>query len=265
MKIKVKIKDTGMVIQKVKIADTSTLGALLDKLVEDGLLNIHFIPELTVSGFEDKKPGAIKVSALFESDTQAVLSSRDVRITLTHKKPEKKVLAGDKLLDYSKMIQSVEKFDEATQAVDVPEGTVFYIQQQEAQFLVRYEASGIEFFYFKTQYEQAFLDQERQPFLTVTLKAKGELSKAELRWIRSIMLPSKERRNPLIDMGERGVSQGVLEDIAMLFHRLVVILGRFWKNDEHPGSEGEYLPAYVQVGEACSIGYVTRHQLGDIM
>lgn len=265
MKLKVKIKDTGMVVQKVKIADTSTLGTLLDKLVQDGLLNIHFLPELTVSGFENKNPGRIRLSSLFDGGEQAVLASRDVQITLTHKKHEKKALADDKLLDYSKVVQTVEKFDEIAQFADVAYGTVFYIQQQEAQFLIRREARGIEVFYFKEQYDNAFLDEGREPFLAVALKAKAELSKAELKWIRSIMLPSKERRNPLIDLGQRAVTQGTLDDIAMLFHRLVVVIGKFQKNGECPKSDGRQLPTYVQVGEECSIGYVGRQQLEDII
>ncbi|WP_411843683.1 hypothetical protein [Salinicoccus sp. HZC-1] len=264
MKLKVKIKDTGLTIEKVKIPSESTVADLITQLTHDNLININFTENLILKGHEDKVLSGLRLSAVFADDEKAVIYNTDMKITLTHKKATQNTLAGEKLLDYSKVVQTTGKFCEMTEDVEVKYGTLFYIQQQHQQYLVRYEEKGIEFFHFREQYNDAFLDSDRSPFLRVELKARNTLSSEELKWIRSIMFPSREKRNPIIHMDKDLLGQAALDDIAMLVHRLIVIIGKFKKKGEPFDARASHVPAYVQVGERCSAGYITMEQLENI-
>lgn len=264
MKLKVKIKDTGLTIEKIKISSDETVEALIDHLIQKNLVNINFIEGFIVKGHEGKDLSRLRLSTVFADDEKAEIHNADLKITLTHKREEENTLAGQKLLDYSKIVQTTGKFCEMTEETEVKPGTLFYIQQQHQQYLIRYEDTGIECFHFRNQYENAFQEAGRTPFLRVELKTREALSPKELKWIRSIMFPSREQRNPLLHFDKNLLSQALLDDIAMLIHRLIVVIGRFKINGEAPDSGGQHLPTYVQVGERCSVGYITKAELRNI-
>lgn len=264
MKLKVKIKDTGLTIEKIKIPSDATVETLIKELIQKDLVNINFAEGLTVKGHGSASLAALRLQSLFAEDGKIEIHNTDMKITVTHKKEEQNTLAGQKLLDYSKVILTTGKLCGMTEEICVSEGTLFYIQQHHQQYLVRWEDTGIEFFHFRNQYDDAFREADREPFLRVELKTRAALTPEELKWIRSIMFPSREKRNPLIHIDRNLLSQELLDDIAMLIHRLVVITGKFKTNEEALDGRVHHMPAYVQVGEQCSVGYITREQLDAI-
>ena len=143
-------------------------------------------------------------------------------------------------------------------------GTVFYIQQEKQQYLVRYEEHGFEFYHFKLQYQNAFKDEDRFPFLILELKTKDELSKSELKWIRTIMYPSKDRKNPIIHLEVSKLNQGILDELSTLVHRVMVVIGRFTRTKTALEANGK-LPSYVQLNQKNSIGFVNLDQLERIV
>src|SRR5699024_11026931 len=98
----------------------------------------------------------------------------------------------------------------------------------------------------------------------VELKERSALTPAELKWLRSITLPAKEKKNPVIHIDPERLNQEVLDDIAVLIHRLIVIIGRFRSRGEALDARVRHIPAYVQVGEECSVGYIPEGQLEKI-
>lgn len=264
MKLKVKIKDTGLTIEKIKIASDSTVDTLISELIRQNLVNINFAQMLTVKGQEDIPLSRLRLQVLFAEEEKAEIYNADMKITLTHKKDEEQTLAAQKLLDYSKVVQTTGKLFEMTEEMHVRAGTLFYVQQQQQQYLLRYEDEGVEFFHFRNQYDEALQEMDRKPFLRVELKTRDALSDEELKWIRSIMFPSREKRNPLIHFDRNRISQELLDDIAMLIHRLIVVIGRFKRTGEALESSEQHVPTYVQVGEECSVGYIAKAQLDRI-
>lgn len=264
MKLKVKIKDTGLTIEKIKIPSESTVDGLIRKLIRKNLVNINFAEGLNVKGHESAPLSKLSLQVLFADDEKAEIYNSDFKITLTHKNEAQNTLAGQKLLDYSKIVQTTGKLYELASETQVRAGTLFYVQQQHQQYLIRHEETGIEFFHFKKQYDDAFREADRAPFLRVELKARDTLRPDELKWIRSIMFPSSEKRNPLIHFDAGQLSQELLDDIAMLIHRVIVVIGRFKRNGEALDARVHHLPTYVQVGEGCSVGYITIEQLEQI-
>ena len=264
MKLKVKIRDTKLTIEKVTIGADSTVDALITALVRKDLVNPNFTGGLKVKGLEDEDLMSVTLHHLFGKSARAEIYNPDMSITLTERRVEENNLAGRKLLDYSKVLETAGKLHELTEAEPVKPGTLFYVQQQRRQYFIRAEDTGLEFFHFRGQYDDAFNSEDRSPFLRVELKERSALTPAELKWLRSITLPAKEKKNPVIHIDPERLSQEVLDDIAVLIHRLIVIIGRFRSRGEALDARVRHIPAYVQVGEECSVGYIPEGQLEKI-
>ncbi|WP_342388716.1 hypothetical protein [Salinicoccus bachuensis] len=263
MKLKVKIRDTTLTIDTVHINAEGTVQDLIATLIEKNLAAPEVMHDLTIKGYEDIEKGHLRLSTLFCTSDKAYLSNTHISITLTMK-AEAETLANQTLLDYSKVVQAVEKYDEALAALAVRPGTVFFVQQEADQYLLRRELWGIEVFHFRTQYEEAFQEAERTPIVTIELKSRDALTKDELKWVRTIMFPSRHRRNPLIRLNHPPISQAHIDVIATLIHRMVVIMGKFEGTATHLESNDAHLPTYVQLGVECSIGYIEKAQLEGI-
>ena len=264
MKLKVKIRDTKLTIEKVTISADSTVDDLITALARQDLVNESFTGGLKVKGFAEEDLMSVTLHHLFGSSSRAELYNSDMSITLTERRVEENNLAAGKLLDYSRFMETVDKFYELTREKTVRSGTLFYVQQQQRQYFVRVEDTGLEFFHFRNQYDEAFRETDRQPFLAVELKTREALSAGELNWIRSVTFPSKEKKNPVIHAGRGRLSQEVIDDINVLIHRIIVIIGRFRTHGEALDAETPHIPAYVQVGEECSVGYITKEQLEKV-
>ena len=264
MKLKVKIRDTKLTIEKVTISADSTVDDLITALARQDLVNESFTGGLKVKGFGEEDLISVTLHHLFGSSSRAELYNSDMSITLTERRVEENNLAAGKLLDYSRFMETVDKFYELTREKTVRSGTLFYVQQQQRQYFVRVEDTGLEFFHFRNQYDDAFRQSDRHPFLAVELKTREALSPDELRWIRSITFPSKERKNPVIRVNPERLSQEFLDGINVLIHRIVIIIGRFKTRGEALDTAAFHIPAYVQVGEECSVGYIPKTQLEEI-
>lgn len=263
MKIKVKIRDTALTIDTIHINAEGTVQDLICTLIEKNLAAPDVMHDLTIRGYENVEKGQLRLSTLFCTSDKAYLSNTHISITLTMK-AERETLANQTLLDYSKVVQAVEKYDEALAALAVRPGTVFFVQQEADQYLLRRELWGIEVFHFRTQYEEAFREADRTPIVTIELKSRDALTKDELKWVRTIMFPSRHRRNPLIRLNHPPISQQHIDVIATLIHRMVVIMGKFEGTATHLESTDAHLPTYVQLGAECSIGYIEKAQLEGI-
>ncbi|MFC3420089.1 hypothetical protein ACFOLA_11415 [Salinicoccus hispanicus] len=263
MKLKVKIKDTALKIETVHIDAERTVKDLIEHLVDEGLTTWDMAQNLTIKGHEGVEKNSLRLSTLFGGTDKAYMSNMHISITLTAKH-DTSTLANQTLLDYSKVVQAVEKYDEALNALAVVPGTVFFVQQDQEQYLMRRELSGIEVFHFRTQYQEAFQEADRSPIVYIELKTRDALSDTELKWVRTIRFPSRNPCNPLIHLNHPPISQNHINLIALLIHRLVVIMGKFQVSGTYLESSDMHVPTYVQMGEQCSIGYIERAQLEDI-
>ncbi|KKK33993.1 hypothetical protein WN59_10365 [Salinicoccus sediminis] len=264
MKLKVKIRDTKLTIEKVTIDAGSTVAELVTALARQDLVNESFTGGLKVKGLEDEDLMSVTLHHLFGESERAEIYNTDMTITLTERRVKGNTLAGRILLDYSNLLETAGKLHELTEVEPVRAGTLFYVQQQRRQYFIRMEDAGLEFFHFRDQYDDAFSGTGRSPFLRVELKERSALTPDELKWLRSITLPAKEKKNPVIHFDPERLSQEFLDDINVLIHRIVVIIGRFRTRGEALDARGRHIPAYVQVGEECSVGYIPEEQLEKI-
>ncbi|MCG1009988.1 hypothetical protein J4760_08145 [Salinicoccus sp. ID82-1] len=263
MKLKVKVKDTALKIETIHIDAESTVKHLIEHIVGADLTTWNMAEDLTIKGHEGVGHDSLRLSTLFCDIDKVYMSNIHISITLTAKHVAS-TLANQTLLDYSKVVQAVEKYDEALNALAVVPGTVFFVQQDADQYLIRRELSGIEIFHFGTQYQEAFRETGRNPIVYIELKTRDALSDSELKWVRTIMFPSRNPCNPLIHLNHPPISQNHLNLVATLIHRLVVIMGKFQISGTYLESSDMHLPTYVQLGEQCSIGYIERAQLENI-
>lgn len=266
MKLKVKVRDfeSGISIIKIDVPAESTVDLLLGKLVQEDLIFESYLPGIKTMGYTYGEFHKLKTSSLFHGKEKAILTSDKVEITVTQKKSEEGQKAGQVLLDYSQLVNVVDKFKELENSANVEYGTVFFVQQEKHQYLIRYEEHGFEFYHFKLQYDNAFKDEDRFPFLILELKTKQELTASELKWIRTIMFPSKERKNPIIHLEVSKLNQGIVDELATLVHRVMVIIGKFQVSKKSLES-ADKLPSYVQLNERNSIGFVEIEQLKRIV
>ncbi|HIW38602.1 MAG TPA: hypothetical protein H9885_06270 [Candidatus Jeotgalicoccus stercoravium] len=264
LKVKVKDYDLGISIIKLDVPEESTVSFLLGKLLEKRLIFDSYLPQLNTMGYTYVEMHHLKINTLFHGKEKVIIKSDRVELTLTQKLPEEGRKAGQLLLDYSQLVNVIDKFKDEEIDPEKVYGTVFYIQQEKQQYLVRYEEHGFEFYHFKLQYQNAFKDEDRFPFLILELKTKNELSKSELKWIRTIMYPSKDRKNPIIHLEVSKLNQGILDELSTLVHRVMVVIGRFTRTKTALEANGK-LPSYVQLNQKNSIGFVNLDQLERIV
>lgn len=267
MKIKVKIKEPAraMIIHYAEVSESTTVNALLDELVEESLINVNLAHNLEHAEDRFDPVHRIKAGELFEDTHKHVLTSAHLELTLTMKSNGGTTLAGLSLIDFSEFLKTVHEYYEMEQSHPVADGMLFYIQHDEEQFIIRKEPHGLEFFHFQKQYGNAHLERDRAPFLWVELKARKALAKEELNWLRSVTYPVKERKNPLIHLKGAALDQDILHEIAVLIHRIIVIIGKFYKNSMPLEKYEDQLPTYVESGERTTVGYVKSSQLEQIL
>lgn len=266
MKVKVKIQENGRTtaIQYIEADDRLTLDALFDSLVTDKILSDYSVQQLKQNDMPFSAVKHTKVKNIFDNKNSLALESSVMKITLSTQTGGGKTFAQQSLLDFTMFFETIEQYCRQLDRHFIPDSTVFYIQQDEAQFLVRKEMGGLEFFHFQQQYENAFKSMGRSPFMTVMLKTRQELSKDELKWLRSVSYPQKGRKNALIHLTKAALDEDVLTEICTLIHRVVVTTGHFQKNKKMMSDDHTLCPAYVEMPEATSIGYVKREQLDAI-
>ena len=78
------------------------------------------------------------------------------------------------------------------------------------------------------------------------------------------MFPAKERKNPIIHLEVSKLNQGIIDELATLVHRVMVIVGKVQVSKKSLEAAGK-LPSYVQLNEKNSIGFVELEQLKRIV
>lgn len=270
MKLKVKIKETdrAMMIHYIDMDNEHlTAGEILNNFAADGEISANEIDKLML---EERGFGEFRNQPLLSilgADMRCSLTSRHLNVTLTLKSPSGQTLAGQSLLDFSLFLETMHQYIKQTDRHYTENGTVFYIQLDTSQFLVRKEAAGLEFYDFKNQFNHALKDKEasRQPFLFIELKTKAELTRSEWTWLRNMTLPKKGRENPLIHLDGASLDAELLMEICTLIHRVIVIIGRFQKFDEGLMKNEIRFPSYVEYSGEVSVGYIHRSQLEEIL
>lgn len=235
----------------------------LDKLIQLVILDEEFLSSeasrLKYEEYEFQEFQKLKVGNMFHGTNKVVIKSDTVELEITNIPVEKK--DTDLLLfDYTQFIKACDVYNNLLKEIEVVDGTVFYIQQEREQYLVRKEAHHLEFFHFKRQFEDAFNNENRLPFFIIEFKSRKDLTLNESHFIKKYRYPKADFLNPIIHLELARVSQSVIDEITLLIHRLFTILGRFVNANVQIEDENK-IPSYIQTHEEETIGFVKYEDL----
>ena len=259
MKIKVKITETGrpFEIHYVDAEAESNVDTFLNGLVMKKLIHVHGMNDFTCSGYKNSELKFRKMGELFSTGSKVKLTSPGTTLTLTLKDGAEEQI-HHWLLDYSEFIKMAHYYYDTARDTTIAPGTMFFIQHNYDKVLVRYSGRQLDFYYmdnnFNAMMEQASTDMK------IHFKARDELSKDELKWMRSISFPDRLPKNPVLE-GTEIKSQQDVDEATVLLHRIITIIGRFQRAGKPLARSETHFPAYVQVGEEATIGYVDLKQL----
>ncbi|CAM3376041.1 hypothetical protein [Nosocomiicoccus ampullae] len=261
MEIKVKVKDREhqLEIFKYKLSLEDKVKEIIKHLTDDLPYLTHEVSKLTYNDYNYSELYEMKLSKLFEALDKVTLESENLKLDLSIIEGKSKQLAHLNL-DYSQFIKMCDLYSDIKDEYHVPNGTIFYIQQDEEQYVIRKEENHLEFYSFKQQFDEAFKESDRLPFFIIEFKAKNEMSQKDIHWIKKYRYPKKEKKNPMIHIDVARVSESILNDITTLVHRLYTIIGRFQRANV-PFTETDKLPTYTELNRKVSIGYVPILQL----
>lgn len=256
MRIKVKVAESGrpFEIHYVDAEAESTVDTFLNGLVMKKLIHVNGMNNFTCAGYENSELKLQKLKQLFASDSRIKLTSPAAVLTLTLKGgTEDKVHHW--LLDYSEFIKMAHYYHDTAAGADIEAGSVFFIQHNHDKVFVEYQKRYLAFYYMNRE-----LKAFENPDLKIYFKSRKELSKDELKWMRSISFPDRLPKNPVPEIMELK-SQQDIDRTAVLIHRTIMIIGRFKRAGKPIAKSGIHFPSYVQVGEESTIGYVNCKQL----
>lgn len=261
MRIKVKIAENNrpFEIHYVDAEAESNVDTFLNGLVMKKLIHVNGMNNFTCSGYKKSELRIQKLEELFSAGSKIKLTSPAATLTLTLKGG-----AEDQvhhwLLDYSEFIKMAHYYYDTTVKENIAPDTVFFIQHNYDKVLARYSNRHLDFYYMDNHFEALTDGLLPTPNMKIHFKSREELSKDELKWMRSISFPDKLPKNPVL-AGKEIKSQQDIDEATVLLHRIITIIGRFGRAGEPlKKSETDY-PSYVQVGEASTIGYVSLKQL----
>lgn len=257
MRIKVKIaeKNRPLEIHYVDVEMESNVDTFLNRLVMDKLIHAVGMHDYMCDGYEYRELRTQKLSKLFSRDRKIKLISPAATLTLTLKQHTEDQV-HHWLLDYSEFIKMAHYYYDTTENAHVAPGTVFFIQHDYDKVLIRYSRGHLDFYYM----DNHFKEMPAEPDMTLYFKSREQLTKEELKWMRSISFPDKLPKNPVPRGGEIR-SQQDIDASTVLLHRVITIIGRFQRAGEPLEESGTHFPSYVQVGEETTIGYVSLKQL----
>src|SRR5699024_1929333 len=135
----------------------------------------HEVSTLTYNDYNYSEIYEMKLSKLFEAVDKVTLESENLNLDLSSIKGKSKQ-PKHLNVDYSQLITMCDLYSDSKDEYHDPNGTVFYIQQNEAQYVIRKEENHLEFYSFKQQFDEAFKASDRLPFFVIEFKAKNEMS-----------------------------------------------------------------------------------------
>lgn len=261
MRIKVKITETDrpFEIHHIDAEAESNVDTLLNGLVMKKLIHAGGMHKFTCNGYKNSELRFQKLSELFSAGSKIKLTSPTATLTLTLKGG-----AGEQvhywLFDYSEFIKMAHYYHDTTVNEKIAPGTVFFIQHNYDKVLVRYSSRHLDFYYMDNNFKEITAQPSPAPNMKIHFKSREELSKDELKWMRSISFPDRLPKNPVPE-GREIKSQQDVDEATVLLHRIIMIIGRFQRANKPLEKSGTDFPSYVQVGEEATIGYVNRQQL----
>ncbi|OFO52626.1 MULTISPECIES: hypothetical protein [Nosocomiicoccus] len=265
MEIKVKVKDSTHQLQifKYKLSLDQKVRDLIALLTDDLPYLTHEVSKLTYGEYSYSELYEMKLNKLFDALNKAKLSSDDLTLELSILESKDKNIAHLDL-DYTQFIKMSDLYIDIKKTYRVPNSTIFYIQQNGEQYVIRKEENHLEFYSFRQQFDEAFKEDDRLPFFAIEYKSKDEMSQKDIHWIKKYRYPKKEKENPFIHIEVARISQSILDDITRLIHRLYTIIGRF-ERGKVPFTEVDKLPTYIEQDGKVTIGYVPILQLERIL
>lgn len=264
MKVRVKIEEAGRaaVIENINIDEQLTIGRLFDDFIMKGHVLEQQVYQLELGSLSYNSLHRQKVQEIIRTHPGCRFLSDSLKITLMNSENSR---GARPLLDYSLFLETAAQYCKPENIHHIENGAVCYIQQEHAQFLVRKENHGLEFFHFRHQFDSALESRGRAPFLHIELKTRDELSHDELTWIRSVTLPKTERRNPLIHLNGASLDQDLLMEISTLLHRVIVIIGTYQKAGQKVARDYCVFPAYIEMNGKTTVGRLDRRSLEEII
>lgn len=257
MRIKVKAATGGgaFEIHHVDADEAVDVDTFLNRLVMDRIIHVNGMHDFMLDGYKITDLKNKKLKTLFNSKGRLKLTSPQATLTLTLK--ESGPAAHEWLLDYSEFIKLAHYYYDVTHKVEtrIQEGTVFFIQHDRNQVFVKYGRSHLEFHHMDSDFKAADMK--------ILFKSRDELSKRELKWMRSISFPDRLPKNPVFEHPDIKTQEDV-DGLSVLLHRVITIIGRFHRAAEPLKNSRTRYPAYVQVGDETSIGYVDKALLQNL-
>src|SRR5699024_6774816 len=218
----VKDREHQLEIFKYKLSLEDKVKEIIRHLTNDLPYLTHEVSKLTYNDYNYSELYEMKLSKLFEALDKVTLESDNLKLDLSVIEDKSKKLAHLNL-DYSQFIKMCDLYSDIKDEYHVPNGTVFYIQQNEAQYVIRKEENHLEFYSFKQQFDEAFKASDRLPFFVIEFKAKNEMSQKDIHWIKKYRCPKKEKIIPMIPIEVARISESILYDITTRVPRLYTI------------------------------------------
>ena len=261
MRIKVKVAETNrpFEIHYIDADEAVSVDTFLNGLVMKKLIHVHGMNNFTCNGYENSELRFHKLETLFSEESKIKLTSPAATLTLTLKGGAEEQL-HHWLLDYSEFIKMAHYYYDTMRDATIAPGTVFFIQHNYDKVFVVYSKRHLDFYYMNNNFKEITEQMSPEPDLKINFKSREELSKNELKWMRSISFPDRLAKNPVLESMEIKSQQDV-DEVTVLLHRIITIIGRFGRAKKPLERSDTHFPSYVQVGEEATIGYVDWKQL----
>lgn len=261
--VKVKSEQLGSNQFTYQISAEEKLDKLIQLIILDQEFLTHEAGKLNYGEYPFQEFQSLTIGNLFHGTDRIVIEGSTAQIEIFNNGIEKR--ETDLLLfDYTQFIKACDTYNDLLTEIDVHDGTVFYIQQDREQYLVRKETNHLEFYHFKRQFNQAFKDDSRTPFFIVEFKSRSELTVSESHFIKKYRYPKSAHLNPIIHLELARISQSIIQEMTLLIHRLFTILGRFVNANVQIEGE-EKVPSYIQSDEKETIGFVKYQDLESLI
>lgn len=258
MKVTVNVKSAqlGSHLFTYQISPEEKLDKLIQLIILDEEFLSHEAGHLKYEDYGFDEFQKLKIGNMFHGGDKVFIKSDTVELEITNNPIEIEKKETDLLLfDYTQFIKASDVYNKLLKEIDIENGTIFYIQQEKEQYLVRKEEHHLEFYHFKRQFRDAFNDEGRTPFFIIEFKSRAELTVSELRFIKKYRYPKARHLNPVIHLELARLSQSLVDEIALLVHRLFTILGRF-VNAHVKLEDKDKIPSYIQMNHEETIGFV---------
>lgn len=264
MRIKVKVAEANkpFEIHYIDSEEGSNVDTFLNRLVMEKLIHVNGMHQFTCNGHENNELKFQELKGLFAEESKVKLTSPVTTLTLTLKQN-----TNDRvhhwLLDYSEFIKMAHHYYDTAENRDIEPGTLFFIQHNYDKVLVKYAHTHLDFYYMDNNFDEIMKHTSPAPGLKIHFKSRDNLSTNELKWIRSISFPDRLPKNPVLESMDIKSQQDV-DEVTVLLHRIITIIGRFQRAQKPLEKSEIYFPSYVQAGEAATIGYVSCKQLQNL-